>query len=51
MIVISKFTKSQMHYVHVNTKYSDISEAVQNKDGLAVFGTLFQVKNMHACVL
>lgn len=34
----------QMHYVHINTKYSDFHEAAQNKDGLAVFGTLFQVR-------
>lgn len=34
---------AEMHFVHVNTKYSSTSEAVKHFDGLLVFGTLIEV--------
>lgn len=33
-----------MHFVHVNAKYDSLTQALSNKDGLAVLGTLFQVR-------
>lgn len=34
-----------MHYVLTNMKYDSEAQALQNKDGLVVLGTLFQVKS------
>ena len=32
-----------MHFVHVNTAYKDVTEALSKSDGLMVFGTAFEV--------
>ncbi|KAI1296937.1 Carbonic anhydrase 15 [Halotydeus destructor] len=34
----------EMHYVHMNTKYEGIPQAKNNKDGLAVLSTLFEIR-------
>ena len=36
-------TFGEMHFVHYNTKYPNISAAVQQPDGLAVLGVMLQV--------
>ena len=33
----------ELHFVHYNSKYKDIGEAIQNEDGLAVLGVLFEL--------
>ena len=33
----------QVHFVHYNTKYSNLSASVSKKDGLAVLAVFFQV--------
>lgn len=35
----------EMHIVHRNTKYSDVSEAVNHPDGIAVLGIMFKIVN------
>lgn len=34
---------AEMHFVHVNTKYSDTKEALKHQDGLLVLGTFFEI--------
>jgi len=34
---------AEMHFVHVNTAYKDVTEALTKSDGLMVFGTAFEV--------
>jgi len=34
---------AEMHFVHVNTAYKDVTEALSKSDGLMVFGTAFEV--------
>ncbi|KAH9515202.1 Carbonic anhydrase 14, partial [Bulinus truncatus] len=36
-----------LHIVHYNTKYSSISEAVAQKDGLAVFGFIYLISELN----
>eukprot|EP00794_Sanderia_malayensis_P013891 gene13891-15339_t len=34
---------AEMHFVHVNTKYRDTAAALENYDGLLVFGTIIEI--------
>lgn len=40
---------AELHVVHYNTKYADISEAVSKPDGLAVLGFFIEVGPIHNC--
>ena len=41
----------EMHIVCQNTKYEELSEALQHPDGLAVMGIMFEVRQLRTCRL
>ena len=46
------FLYFQLHLVHLNKKYSSLSDGLNNSDGLAVLGVLFKVhKTVNICVV
>ncbi|XP_033738555.1 carbonic anhydrase-like [Pecten maximus] len=39
----------EVHFVHYNTKYGSLGNAVDKADGLAVFGFFFEIGHVHNC--
>ena len=39
---------AELHLVHLNSKYSDVTEALANKDGLAVLGIFLKQSDRKA---
>jgi len=44
-IIIKVCLNPQMHIVHYNKKYSNLSVAMDKEDGLAVLGFFFEVRH------